>query len=60
MEALDGNAIAGQLLSVFGTDMTTAIGVCSSCGAAFQLAEHKVYNRAPGIVVRCRSCTSML
>ncbi len=60
MEGLDGNAIAGLLLSVFGTEMTTAIGVCSSCGAALQLAEHTVYNRAPGTVVRCRRCTSML
>jgi DNA-directed RNA polymerase subunit RPC12/RpoP len=60
MEALDGNAIAGVLLSVFGAEMTTAVGVCSACGAAFQLAEHTVYNQAPGTVVRCRSCTSML
>ena len=60
MEALDGNAIAGLLLDVFGTELTTATGVCASCGAEGRLAEHAVYNRAPGTVVRCRSCTSML
>jgi hypothetical protein len=60
MEALDGNAIAGLLLDIFGTEMTTAIGVCANCGAAGQLAEQMVYNQAPGTVVRCRSCFSML
>jgi hypothetical protein len=60
MEALDGNAIAGLLLDVFGREMTTAISVCASCGTALQLAEEMVYNRAPGTVVRCRGCANML
>ena len=60
MEALDGNAIAGLLIDVFGTDMTTAVVACGSCGAAFRVAEEPVYNRAPGTVVRCRTCASML
>jgi hypothetical protein len=60
MEALDGNAIAGLLLEVFGTEMTMAMGTCASCGIAHPLAEHTVYNRAPGTVVGCRGCTSML
>ena len=60
MEALDGNAIASLLLDVFGTEMTTASGVCASCGARAQLAELVVYVRAPGTVVRCRSCASVL
>ena len=60
MEALDGNAIAGLLMQVFGTEMTTAAGVCASCTAVGLLAEQMVYNRAPGTVVRCRSCTSVL
>jgi predicted Zn finger-like uncharacterized protein len=59
-EALDGNAIAGLLFEVFGMEMTTAVGVCGSCGAAFRMAEHLVYNRAPGTVVRCRSCATTL
>jgi hypothetical protein len=60
MEALDGNAIAGLLLDVFGTEMTTATGVCASCGAPSQFAELVVYIRAPGTIVRCRGCESVL
>jgi len=60
MDALDGNAIAGQLVEVFGTELTTATGVCASCGASGVLAELVVYLQAPGTVVRCRSCGSVL
>jgi phage FluMu protein Com len=56
MEALDGNAIAGQLLEYFGHEMTTASGSCAHCGAVAQIAELRVYLRAPGAVVRCPSC----
>ena len=60
MEALDGNAIGGLLLDVFGADMTTATGVCAYCGAAGELATLVVYLQAPGTVVRCRGCGSVL
>jgi hypothetical protein len=60
MDALDGNAIAGQLVEVFGAEMTTATGVCGSCGASGVVAELVVYLQAPGTVVRCRSCDSVL
>ena len=60
MDALDGNAIAGQLVDVFGAEMTTATGVCAGCGASGLVAELEVYVRAPGTVVRCRSCKSVL
>ena len=56
MEALDGNAIGGLLLDVFGVEMTTARGVCAHCGAAGELATLVVYLQAPGTVARCRSC----
>jgi len=58
--ALDGNAIAGLLVDVFGTEMTTAVGECASCGAQGPLAETVVYLRAPGTVVRCRNCAEVL
>jgi Family of unknown function (DUF6510) len=57
---LDGNAIAGQLHEVFGTEMTTAVGTCATCGATAQLAETLVYLNAMGTVVRCRACTAIL
>jgi len=60
MDALDGNAIAGLLRDVFGTEMTTAAGVCASCGAHAQVAEFQVYLHAPGTVARCRFCGAML
>jgi hypothetical protein len=60
MVALDGNAIGGLLLEVFGTDLTAAQTICATCGAAAAVAETVVYLRAPGTVVRCRTCGSVL
>ena len=60
MERLDGNAIGGMLDEIFGAEMTVAVGVCSSCGATGPVAELHVYMRAPGIVVRCPGCESVL
>jgi DNA-directed RNA polymerase subunit RPC12/RpoP len=60
MEALDGNSIGGALLEYFGREMTTATGSCRHCGAAWQIAELMVYSRAPGAVVRCPSCGSVV
>ena len=60
MSALDGNAIGGLLLEVFGTEMTTAFGICANCGSRRQVAEAVVYLRAPGTVVRCRDCAAVL
>ena len=61
MEALtlDGNAVAGLLLEVFGTEMTTAHGVCAGCGANDQLGAVRVY-RAAGYVLRCPHCEAVL
>jgi hypothetical protein len=57
---LDGNAIGGLLIEVFGVEMTTARTACPTCGASAQLAEAEVYLRAPGAVVRCRRCSAVL
>jgi hypothetical protein len=57
---LDGNAIGGLLASVFGAEMTTATGICGSCGAVSLVAELPVYLTEIGTVVRCRSCQSVL
>ncbi len=57
---LDGNAIGGLLLEVFGTEMTTATGTCGCCGAAGQVAELAVYQPGLGTVVRCRHCDNVL
>jgi hypothetical protein len=60
MDALDGNAIAGDLHAAFGREMTVATGVCASCGATGYIAEIAVYMRGPGSVGRCRSCDAVL
>jgi hypothetical protein len=60
MEALDGNAIAGALQEAFGAEMTIATGTCGTCGASNMVAQLTVYLQAPGIVVRCPACDSVL
>jgi hypothetical protein len=60
MDALDGNAIAGLLFDVFGNEMTAAATVCGRCGDGRPVAELVVYLRAPGTVVRCRTCANVL
>jgi hypothetical protein len=60
MEALDGNAIAGALFEYFGAEMTNARGSCAHCGASAEIAQLRVYARAPGAVARCRSCGNVV
>ena len=60
MEAVDGNAIGGLLHEVFGTEMTDAPSICGNCGDARPVGELAVYLQAPGTVVRCRTCDSVL
>jgi DNA-directed RNA polymerase subunit RPC12/RpoP len=57
---LDGNVIAGTMMGVFGHEMTTELGTCASCGARSTVGEFRVYLRAPGEVVRCRQCGSVV
>ena len=60
MIALDGNAIAGDLLEVFGVDFTAATWVCAACGISSVVAEAIVYMAGPGRVARCRGCSELL
>jgi hypothetical protein len=57
---LDVNAMAGALGEVFTVDVTAAVGRCDGCGAEGVLAEAHVFMDAPGAVVRCASCDSVL
>jgi hypothetical protein len=56
MERLDGNAIGGELMEIFGVEMTIATSVCGSCGATSAVAELHAYVQAPGTVIRCAGC----
>ncbi|HTU74972.1 MAG TPA: DUF6510 family protein [Trebonia sp.] len=60
MDPVDGNAIGGLLIDYFGTEMTAAQGTCARCGSSGPVAEFVVYQQAPGTVVRCRACGSVL
>jgi hypothetical protein len=57
---LDGNALGGMMLELFGVEMTTSTVVCRSCGASGAFADVDVYMQAAGTVVRCRTCESVL
>ena len=59
-DVLDGNAIGGLLIELFGTEMTTATGRCGKCGTMGQVAEMAVYQPKLGTVVRCRVCDNVL
>ena len=60
MDAVDGNAIGGLLIDVFGGEMTLTDSICGTCGARRPVAEPVVYRRVPGTVVRWRTCGSVL
>ncbi len=57
---LDGNAIGGLLLELFGVEMTVAVTTCRSCGARGEVARLDVYVRCPGTVARCPACGAVL
>lgn len=52
---LDGNAIAGLLVEVFGAEMTAVIRRCQSCGTRSAVGAHRAY-RGAGAVLRCPVC----
>jgi hypothetical protein len=60
MIAVDGNAIAGDLIEVLGVDLAATTCACAFCGASGFFAEAVVYMAGPGRVVRCRSCGEMI
>lgn len=56
MNHVDGNALAGPLLELFGVDMTTATGRCSGCHDVDLLARASVYISQMGAVIHCHIC----
>ncbi|MEX2030449.1 MAG: DUF6510 family protein [Anaerolineales bacterium] len=57
---LDGNAVAGLLHEVFGSEMTVAPAECHNCGKVSQLGETHAYTHAPGVILRCPGCQEVL
>jgi hypothetical protein len=60
MQYVDGNALGGTFLELFGVELTTATGVCGSCGRSGEVATLRVYLRAAGAVARCPACDGVL
>jgi hypothetical protein len=57
---VDGNAMAGVLGEVFVQEMTAARIACGGCGKVEPVGAEHAYMQAPGIVMRCRHCDSVL
>lgn len=57
---LDGNAAAGDLSQLFGTDMTHVSGPCLGCGQRVVIAQAHTFLGGPGTVLRCPGCDTVL
>jgi hypothetical protein len=57
---LDGNAAAGLLRELFSFELTTARGRCDNCGAIAEVGAVLLFANAPGAVLRCPQCESVL
>jgi hypothetical protein len=57
---LDGNAVAGMLEGLFGADMTAADSECSGCGRHGEIGTLLAYTNAPGVVLRCPACSTVM
>jgi len=57
---VDGNALGGMLMEMFGSEMTDRRGCCGECGAIGPMGSMHVYVEAPGDVMRCPACSAVL
>jgi hypothetical protein len=59
-QLLDGNALAGRLESMFGSDMTAVPGQCAHCGTVNMIGAMRAFTHAPGTVLRCPACDGVV
>ena len=57
---VDGNAAAGLLGEIFPFEMTMVRTRCATCGRMEPTGAELVYADAPGMVMRCVHCESVL
>ena len=57
---VDGNAAAGMLQEIFPVEMTMVMMRCTGCGRMETAGAEMVYLDAPGMVMRCLHCESVL
>ncbi len=57
---LDGNAFAGMLQGIFGTEMTVNPAECAHCGQVSPFGAMLAFGRTMGTVLRCPSCHGVM
>jgi hypothetical protein len=57
---LDGNALAGLLQAIFGTEMTANPAECGNCGKVSEMGGLLAFTHAPGSVLRCPACEEVM
>jgi hypothetical protein len=57
---LDGTAMGGMMLDVFGRDITGGEASCGACGTRTPVGGLIAYDRPPRTVLRCPGCSSAL
>ena len=60
MLMLDGNAAGGILDEVFSAEMTASPTECAACGREGEIGSLLAFTQAPGLVLRCPSCESVM
>ena len=57
---VDGSAVAGVLMAVFGAEMTANEGQCAHCHTVSVVGTMRAYVRGPGVVLRCPACAEVV
>lgn len=57
---LDGNALGGMMLEMFGVEMTATQTECAHCGTGNEMGALMVFTQAPGVVMRCPACEQIM
>jgi hypothetical protein len=57
---LDGNALGGMLDEIFAAEMTATPTACAGCGNVTELGALLAFTQAPGLVLRCPGCESVI
>ena len=56
----DGNGVGGVLDELFSAEMTATPTECAACGRVGEIGSLLAFTQAPGVVLRCPSCESVM
>jgi len=57
---LDANAVAGDLLELFGFEVTAATHRCAHCGYVAAVGTLLAWTHGPGVILRCSTCREVV